>query len=125
MKVSFITPAAAGGYAQAVQLELAGPVRFVYVSGQTAEIDGQPLAEDFRQQCRDAWRNVETRLRDAQMTLDDVVNVTVFLASREYAAENRIVRTEVLGRRTPALTVVVATLLDPRWLVEINAVAVR
>ena len=37
--------------------------------------------------------------------------------------ENRRVRQEVLGERSPALTVIVTGIFDERWLVEIEAVA--
>ena len=57
------------------------------------------------------------------MGLDDLVKVTTFLADRGYAAENRRVRQEIFGDRSPALTVVVAGIFDERWLVEIEAVA--
>ena len=57
------------------------------------------------------------------MGLDDLVKVTTFLADRRDAAENRRVRQEVLGGRSPALTVVVAGIFDERWLVEIEAMA--
>jgi 2-iminobutanoate/2-iminopropanoate deaminase len=123
MEISSIDAAPNGGYAQAVLLS--GSDSLLFISGQTAEVAGHALPATFLEQCRLAWSNVETRLRAAGMTLDNLVNVTVFLADRDFAAENRIVRGEILGKRTPALTVIAATLLDPDWLVEINAVAAR
>lgn len=123
MYVSSIDPSPNGGYAQAVLV--AGATSLLFVSGQTADTAGEALPTTFIEQCRIAWRNVEARLRAAGMSLDELVNVTVFLARPEFASENRIVRAEVLGQRTPALTVVSTALLDPQWLVEINAVAAR
>jgi len=114
-------PGPTGGYAQAVEVSGAG--RTVFVSGQTAEAADGSLPDGFAAQCRAAWANVEARLAAAGLTLDHLVNVTVYLADPAFAAENRVVRGEVLGKRTPALTVVSARLLDPAWLVEINAVA--
>lgn len=116
-----ISPGPSGGYAQAVQIQHAQQVLFI--SGQTPEVEGIALPDTFEDQCCLAWRNVETRLKAAGMTLDDLVNVTVFLGDRSYAQANRIIRAEILGARTPALAVVAATLLDPQWKVEINAVA--
>ncbi len=114
-------PAAAGGYAQAVEVE--GARRFLFVSGQVPVAADGTLPEGFRAQCLQAWRNLEAQLRAAGMGLDDLVKVTTFLADRGGAVENRRVRQEVLGGRTPALTVVVAGIFDERWLVEIEAVA--
>ena len=122
MEVSSIEPSPKGGYAQAVLVRDAA--RMLFISGQTAEAAGD-LPATFGEQCRLAWRNVEARLRAAGLSLDDLVNVTVFLARPEFAAENCVVRAEVLAHRTPALTVVSATLLEPQWLVEINAIAAR
>ena len=42
---------------------------------------------------------------------------------RSQVPANRKVRTEVLGERKVALTVMVATTLDPKWLLEIEAIA--
>lgn len=57
------------------------------------------------------------------MGLDDLVKVTVFLADRRYREANYAIRHEVLGGRSPALTVIVCEIYDPAWLVEIEAVA--
>ncbi len=115
-------PAAAGGYAQA--LEVRGADRIVFVSGQIpADRDGNVPA-DFAAQCRLAWANVEAQLRAAGMTLDNLAKVTTFLADRCYATENRAVRNAVLDGRTPALTVVVCGIFDAAWLIEIEAIAV-
>lgn len=115
-------PVPAGGYAQAVAVT--GGSRVLYVSGQIPATRGGEVPGTFRDQCRLAWANVEAQLRAAGMTLDDLVKVTTFLADRRHGIENREVRQEVLGDRTPALTVVVAGIFDEAWLVEIEAVAV-
>lgn len=81
------------------------------------------MPADFRAQCRLAWRNVEAQLRAAGMGLDNLVKITTFLADRKDGLANREVRQEVLGERTPALTVIVAGIFDEAWLVEIEAVA--
>ncbi len=115
------TPAAAGGYSQAVEVD--GARRLLFVSGQVPVAADGALPEGFRTQCLQAWRNLEAQLRAAGMGLDDLVKVTTFLADRGDAAENRRVRREVLGDRAPALTVIVTGIFDERWLVEIEAVA--
>jgi enamine deaminase RidA (YjgF/YER057c/UK114 family) len=108
-------------YAQAQ--EVTGARRLLYVSGQTPEAADGSVAEDFRSQCRQAWANLQRQLADASMSLDNLVKVTIFLADRRYRAVNTEVRQEVLGARTPALTVVIAGIFDEAWLVEIEAVA--
>jgi 2-iminobutanoate/2-iminopropanoate deaminase len=110
-----------GAYAQG--RVVTGARRFLYVSGQTPEAADGSVAKEFRAQCRQAWANVGKQLADGSMSLDDLVKVTIFLADRRYRAENAEVRREVLGTRTPALTIVIAGIYDEAWLIEIEAVA--
>ncbi|TWT05143.1 RidA family protein [Reyranella sp. CPCC 100927] len=114
-------PAPAGGYAQVV--EATGVQRIVHVSGQIPMALDGTVPSDFVSQSRQAWANVQAQLRAADMTLDNLVKVTIFLSDRRYAAENRQVRNEVLGTRTPALTVIITGIFDEAWLLEIEAVA--
>ena len=114
-------PPAAGGYAQAV--EVSGARRLLFISGQIPLDREDRLPAAFADQCRLAWANVEAQLRAADMTLDNLVKVTTFVADRAHAAENREVRNAVLGDRRPALTVIITGIFDPGWLVEIEAVA--
>lgn len=115
------SPPVQGSYPQAV--EVTGATRWLYLSGQIPVAPDGSLAADFTGQCRQVWANVETQLHAAGMTLDNLVKVTTFLASRDHALENRQVRLEVLAGRQPALTVIVTGIFDERWLVEIEAVA--
>lgn len=115
------SPPVQGSYPQAV--EVTGATRWLYLSGQIPVAPDGSLAADFTGQCRQVWANVETQLHAAGMTLDNLVKVTTFLASRDHALENRQVRLEVLAGRQPALTVIVTGIFDEAWLVEIEAVA--
>lgn len=115
------SPPVQGSYPQAV--EVTGATRWLYLSGQIPVAPDGSLAADFTGQCRQVWANVETQLHAAGMTLDNLVKVTTFLASRDHALENRQVRLEVLDGRQPALTVIVTGIFDEAWLVEIEAVA--
>ncbi len=56
--------------------------------------------------------------------LDDVIKITVFAADIRYRDEINRVRSAVFNEPYPASTqVAVAALVDPGWLVEIEAVA--
>ena len=72
----------AGTYAQTV--EVRNVTRTVYVSGQIpVAVDGSvPTA--FVDQARLAWGNVVAQLRAADMTLDNLIKVTIFLSDRRY-----------------------------------------
>lgn len=115
------SPPAGGEYAQAC--EVSGATRWLYLSGQIPVAPDGALAADFTGQCEQVWDNVETQLRAAGMTLDNLVKVTTFLADRQYALPNREVRIRRLGGRRTALTVIITGLFEEGWLVEIEAVA--
>jgi 2-iminobutanoate/2-iminopropanoate deaminase len=115
------SPPVEGAYPQAV--EVTGPNRWLYLSGQIPVGPDGSLADDFVGQCEQVWTNLETQLSAAGMTLDNLVKVTTFLSDRAWALENREVRLRRLAGRQPALTVIIAGIFDAAWLVEIEAVA--
>jgi 2-iminobutanoate/2-iminopropanoate deaminase len=126
MKIRLINasraPAPLANYTQAV--EVTNPSRILYISGQIpVGMDGA-VPSTFGEQCRLAWANVEAQLGAADMTLDNLVKITVFLADRRFALESREVRRAILGDRRPAATVIITGIFDAAWLVEIEAVAV-
>lgn len=97
--------------------------RLLFVSGQIPqEPDGQVPAT-FEAQCRQAWANILGTLSSAGMTVANLVKVTTYLGDRSCAAANRAIRRDILGEHRPALTVVVAEIFDPEWLIEIEAIA--
>ena len=96
----------------------------VYVSGQVGVAPDGALAEDFRGQCQQAIRNVESVLRESNMQPDDVVKMSFFLTRREDMETLVEVRKSLLDGIAPAITtVVVAGLVSPDWLVEVEAYA--
>lgn len=114
-------PRAVGNYAQA--LEVRGASRFVFVSGQIPmRLDGT-LAHDFEGQARQVWAHVLAQLAQAGMGVANIVRVTTYLADRGHARANRDIRQDILGDHAPALTVVIAEIFDPAWLLEIEVVA--
>lgn len=113
--------APASRYAQAV--EVAGAGRLLFISGQIPVAPDGRLPDGFGPQCRQAWANVRAQLRAAGMDWDNLVKVTTFLADRGHLMDNRAIRQEILGERTPALTAIMTGIFDERWLIEIEAVA--
>ena len=114
-------PAQQGGYTHG--LEVSHPSRWLVVSGQIPEqLDGA-VPETAEDQARVIWDHITAVLADAAMSVTDIVKVTTYLSSREVAPANSQVRSEILGDHRPALTVVVAEIFDPSWLLEIEVVA--
>jgi 2-iminobutanoate/2-iminopropanoate deaminase len=114
-------PPASGGYSQAI--EIFGAQRLLFISGQIPQSAGGDVPKDFHAQARLAWRNVLAQLDAASMSVKNLVKVTIFLSSRDFAAASRDLRQEFLGAHSPALTVIIAGIFDERWLLEIEATA--
>jgi 2-iminobutanoate/2-iminopropanoate deaminase len=125
MKVTSVNspsaPRPAGGYSQAV--DISGAQRFLYVSGQIPETTTGHVPADFPMQARLVWRNVLAQLDAAGMSVSNLVKITTFLSSREFAIANREIRLEVLGAHRPAVSVIIPGIFDEKWLLEIEAVA--
>jgi len=114
-------PKAVGGYTQGFAVPPGSGLLFV--SGQIpVDVEGS-LPFGFEAQCRQAWRNLVTVLRAADLRIENLVKVTTFLSDRKYADINAEVRRGLLGEHRPALTVIVADIFDGGWLLEIEAVA--
>jgi reactive intermediate/imine deaminase len=98
---------------------------FVYVSGQL------PLRPDgtrdpslpFAEQSRQALANVRAALEAAGARLEDVVKVTVYVASIEGWAEFNAAYAEMFGKHRPARAVVPVGPLHYGFAVEVDAVA--
>jgi len=114
-------PEAVGGYSQA--LETTNSTRRLYISGQIPMTRSGALPESFGEQAKLVWANIFAQLEAADMTIENLVKVTIFLSDRKYALENRQARQNALGSHAPALTVIVAGIFDEAWLLEIEAIA--
>jgi len=99
----------------------------VFISGQVAfGGDGQLVGRgDPRAQADQCFRNVEAAVTAAGGKLSDVTKITCFLASRDYFPAYAAAREATFPKEPPAsTTVIVAGLVSPDLLVEVEAVAV-
>ena len=97
----------------------------VWVSG-TAPImpgDADPPESPY-EQARVCLQIIERALVEAGATLDDVVRTRIFVSDAAFIEEVGRAHAEAFATARPATTGVVATLLDRRWHVEIEAEAV-
>ena len=113
-----------GTYSHGIEVE--GPIRLVFGSGQTGvDTDGR-IGEDIEEQSRLTWRNIEGVLAGAGMRVSDIVQLTMLLVNRGDLSTARAVREEFLDGHRPASTLLfVAGLAHPDWLIEIDFVAAR
>ena len=97
----------------------------IIVTSGTMGIDAEGRAPaDFEDQCKLLWSNIEYILVDAGWGLQDIVRINGFLKNRDDIAIFRKIRDEKVPQ-APAATVVLADLLDPSWLIEMEVTAAR
>ena len=97
----------------------------IYVSGTApiwpdGSVDPDPLV-----QARRCWEIAVQALQDLGGTVDDAVRTRTFLTDRAHTEAASTAHGEVFARSRPASTmVIVAALLDERWVVEVELDAV-
>lgn len=99
--------------------------RTVHVAG-TAPIppDGSPPPESAYEQARLCLRIIGEALERAGASFGEVVRTRIFVTDRLHYEEVARAHGEIFGEIRPASTAVVTQLLDPAWMVEIEAEAV-
>ena len=110
-----------GSYTQA--LEVTKTTRRLYISGQAPVTNNGDLPLTFTKQAETVWNNILAQLYAADMSIENLVKATTYLADRKYRKENRDVRDRLLNGHTFALTVVQAGMFEDGWLLEIDAIA--
>ncbi|MEO1193031.1 MAG: RidA family protein [Pseudomonadota bacterium] len=100
--------------------------RHVFVSGTTGfDYKAGTIAEDVATQTRQCFTNIAWALDQAGSSLADAVRIVVYLARREDFQTVAEILGEKLGDIRPANTTVIAQLIDPRMLVEIEITALK
>jgi enamine deaminase RidA (YjgF/YER057c/UK114 family) len=111
-------------YAHAI--EVPPGARTLYISGLNGyETDGVTMPSGFAGQAALIWRHLGVVLAAADMSYADLVSLRFFLASAADDPANVAILREHLGDHLAARTVVVQQLLEPEWLIEVEAVAAK
>lgn len=109
-------------YAHAV--EVAAGARLLFISGLNGyEADGETMPPDFEGQAELIWSHLERILAEAAMSIENLVSLRFYLAAPVHDPANVAVLKRRLGDHHAARTVVCAGLLEPGWLLEVEAVA--
>ena len=127
VKTRFINPetlAKPPSYTHVV--EVTGPCRTVYISGQLGTGRDGDVVGDFRAQARQVFENLNAALKAVGATFKDVVKVNSYLADISHMPILREVRAPYLNAGTlPASTsIAVTAFARPGALLEVEAVAV-
>ena len=115
-------PSAIGPYSQAIQVG-----NLVYTSGQIP-IDpatGTFVEGGIKAQTRQSLLNVQAILKEAGLTMDNVLKTTVFLADMNDFADMNAVYAEFFAEPYPARSAVAVKTLPKNALVEIEVVAAK
>src|SRR5215212_10327454 len=113
------------GYTHIV--EVTGPNRTIYISGQIAyDKDGKIVgAGDMKAQAEQVFKNLQAALAAAGATFSDVVKMNSYITDMSKVQAVRDVRAQYFKDTTPASTFVqVAGLVRPELLLEIEVIAV-
>jgi enamine deaminase RidA (YjgF/YER057c/UK114 family) len=114
------------GFSQAIGLT--GAERLLICSGQTAiGADGTPPStSDMGEQMKVAFDNLRTVIEAGDMTMADVVKLTIYTTDVDATLGNWGIVTDALGANLPGNTLIgVARLAFPELKIEIEATAVR
>ena len=112
-------------------LETASAKRWLWVSGQVGADAQGHVPDGLQAQTRLVWFNIDQVLKSAGMSARHIVRTGIYLSSQvAFSEEERTafnaLRVGYLGDNRPASTLLfVHRLMDPRWLIEIDAFAVE
>ncbi len=110
------------GYAHAT--EITGGTRLLTISGLNGfERDGKTMPESFEAQAELIWNHIRAILASAKMDIPNLVSLRTYLADPRYDEANAQMRVRQLGAHLVASTVVCCQLLEPRWKLEVEAMA--
>jgi len=105
-------------------IEIRGQSRLLIISGLNGFLqDGKTMPDSFEEQAELIWQHLGNILESAQMKYENLVSLRFYLASPEYDEANVRLRKKYLRDHQVALTVVCAKLLDPKWKLEVEAMA--
>ncbi len=113
-----------GAYMHGCEYPLSG--RGLEIAGQSGDMPDGTLPPDARSQAEWALRNILAILADADMGPEHLTKLTIFALDRAYVPDWRAARDEILGDiHVPGTMVIVPGLVNPDWLIEIDARAVK
>jgi len=109
------------GYSRAV---VAGD--WIFVSGTTGfDYATMSISDDLLEQTEQCLKNIESALKQANSSLNDVVRVTYVLPNGSEFEQCWPVLRKYFGDVRPAAMMISASLLDPRMKIEIEVTALR
>jgi enamine deaminase RidA (YjgF/YER057c/UK114 family) len=112
----------APGYADAVAVSGGGTQ--IFVSGTPGLRDDGTPPEDFTDEARLCWANVENALGKAGAKLTDIVSVRQWLTSRDNLPAYLALFTEIIHHQPAAMLSIIDGLVWPNLRLEIEVIAI-
>ncbi|WP_061556978.1 RidA family protein [Mycobacterium simiae] len=109
-------------YADAIAISTGGTQ--IFVSGTPGLREDGTVPEDFSDQARQCWANVEAALRKAGAKLTDIVYMRQWLTSRDNMAAYMAVSKDIIRHQPAAMLAIIDGLVWPNIGVEVEVVAV-
>jgi len=125
MPVKITTPEAPAPFSRYSQaMRVSAGKDLLFVSGQVGvDLDGK-LADSERGQHVQSWRNVLAILADQGLGAKDIIEMTVYITTKDGVPLYREVRDEMLqGHEAASTLLIIAGLANPEWLVEVAVIA--
>ena len=108
------------------QIEIRGPERLLILSGQVGMREDGFVPDDPIEQLDIALDNLQRNLQAANMSVEDVIKITLYLVGEMHAWQRREIITSRLKGHQPCMTLLyVAALASPIYKVEVDAWASR
>ena len=111
-----------GKYADAVVVSSGGTQ--IFVSGTPGVREDGTLPEDFTDEARQCWANVENALGKAGAKLTDIVYMHQWVTSRDNAAAYLAVSKEIIRHEPAAMFSIIDGLVWPNIRVEVEVTAI-
>lgn len=108
------------------QIEVAGPQRWLTLSGQIGMITDGSIPEDAIAQLKIALENIKRNLDSADMEVQDITKLVFYLVGDMDAIQRKEIISDFLGEHLPCTTLMyVVALATPALKVEIDAWACK
>jgi 2-iminobutanoate/2-iminopropanoate deaminase len=96
---------------------------FLFISGQVGLDANGNLGETIEEQAKQTIENVGKILKAAGCDYADLVKATVYITKPEYFQPFNQIYSQVVPEPRPARATVLSALVDPRLMIEIEAIA--
>ncbi|MCF2521061.1 Rid family detoxifying hydrolase [Dyadobacter sp. CY351] len=96
---------------------------FLFISGQIGSAGGQLVTTSFQDEVRQVFTNIETILKEHNLTFSHIVGVTVYLTDMRYFDELNAVYQTYFTDRFPTRTCIAVAGLPKQARVELTTMA--